>query len=83
MTTTDVLQTALDLGYVYVWLAGDLPVLQHPQCSRHGETTYARRRRQGTCTMCGQPPAPGKTQCATHLQAARNRYYARTPRKDR
>ena len=86
MTTADVLQAALDLGYVY-WLEETRPVLQHPGLPRPrprpGQTTAEIRRARGECPRCGVVAAPGKSMCPAHLQEARDRYYARKHRKDR
>ena len=60
MTTSDVLQAALDLGYVYVCLGADRLVLSHPALirPRSGATLAEFRRQRGDCARCGaRPPA--------------------------
>ena len=83
MTTIDVLQAALDLGYVYVWCGSDRLVLSHPALERPrpGETSMERRRQQGRCMRCGDP-ADGKSLCPAHLEAGRQ-YQARYDTKRR
>ena len=74
MTTSDVLQAALDLGYVYVCLGADRLVLSHPALirPRSGATLAEFRRQRGDCARCGRRP-PGKSLCAAHLEG--NRLY--------